>query len=143
MLVFYLTTILILLFLEPRQADSVRVLKPAEGPYPAILIETICNGTLEIRCYDWEYSIIYINSANYGRSDRNTCRVPTRVQPIGEEDNNVPQLSNENCQSETASKRVKALCEGSSYCNVKTSDKRLGDDCSHVNRYLEVSYSCS
>jgi len=57
---------------------------------------------------------------------------------IGEEDDG---LTNDICHQD-ASEAFAEECNGERSCTVEVSEDNLGSDCNHVNKYLEVHYTC-
>ncbi|CAB1315617.1 unnamed protein product, partial [Coregonus sp. 'balchen'] len=75
---------------------------------------------------------IHIQSANYGRRQRNVCS-------IGRPDN---QLTNTNCLSQSTTSKMAERCDGKSQCVVPASNSVFGDPCVGTYKYLEVAYTC-
>jgi len=86
-------------------------------------------------------SKIEITSANYGRNGDPRYCVPYIVggKRHGAQAND---LSNADCIIQSSTAIVENLCEGRNSCVVKASQDVFGTQCSHVNRYLEVVYTC-
>ena len=71
---------------------------------------------------------ITITSANYGRTDRNTCG--TNIQ-------------NTTCYANRSLAIVQAACNGRKNCTLRAVKSVFGDPCIGIVKYLSVSYSCS
>ncbi|XP_041747824.1 L-rhamnose-binding lectin CSL3-like isoform X1 [Coregonus clupeaformis] len=90
----------------------------------------ICEGSdSQLQCDEGK---IHIQSANYGRRQRNVCS-------IGRPDN---QLTNTNCLSQSTTSKMAERCDGKSQCVVPASNSVFGDPCVGTYKYLEVAYTC-
>jgi len=104
---------------------------------------------IRIQCEEYREEIscphnskISILSSNYGRTSTNDCLVPVLAKLIGEESEDEPGLSNEICISQSSSEIIENLCNGRNSCTVEASEENLGNDCAHVNKYLQIEYTC-
>ncbi|XP_056605089.1 macrophage mannose receptor 1-like [Triplophysa dalaica] len=87
----------------------------------------ICQSqTLILSC---EQGTIKILSANYGRTDGQTC---STGRPAG-------QLSNVQCRLETSLSAVATRCDGKTSCSMVVD---FTDPCNGIYKYLNVSYEC-
>lgn len=88
---------------------------------------TACeHKTLKLECRAG--TIVKINSAVYGRSDRTTCTHPA--------------MSNTNCAATQSLNLVGKQCEGMFSCQVPATNGYFGDPCRGTFKYLMVNYDC-
>ncbi|KAJ8303498.1 hypothetical protein KUTeg_019894, partial [Tegillarca granosa] len=87
----------------------------------------ICEGNKdETNCGN---DIIKIHDASYGRHDRETCP--------------HSKVSNTNCHSPNSLKKVQALCDGQTTCELTATSTHFGGDpCGGTFKYLKVLYTC-
>ncbi|XP_056604133.1 macrophage mannose receptor 1-like [Triplophysa dalaica] len=89
-----------------------------------------CNVNMSLICYN-DQGTIKILSANYGRTDAQTCS--TGIQDY--------QHLNVWC-SQNRSVTVAARCDGETSCSLVVSDAVFTDPCEGNYKYLTVSYEC-
>ncbi|XP_045079661.1 L-rhamnose-binding lectin CSL3-like isoform X3 [Coregonus clupeaformis] len=93
-----------------------------------VAISSICEGSdSQLQC---DRGKIHIQSANYGRRQRNVCS-------IGRPDN-----QHTNCLSQSTTSKMAERCDGKSQCVVQASNSVFGDPCVGTYKYLEVAYTC-
>lgn len=73
-------------------------------------------------------AVLDIVSANYGRSDPNTCY--------------NKQIKTTHCSSSKSFYKVKDQCQGKRKCRLSASNKVYGDPCRGTYKYLDVKYRC-
>ena len=91
---------------------------------------TICEHTpaQKISC-PYDYQVICITNAFYGRQSAHVCRSNTSIT---------------SCASASSTDaKVKKLCDGSRECILHASPSVFGDPCEGIRKYLEVRYVCS
>ncbi|KAI8509622.1 latrotoxin receptor [Branchiostoma belcheri] len=92
--------------------------------------EIACEGlVINLRCPS--HRVIYIEGANYGRTDNLTCaRNPRRMR-------------NTNCRHPDSLKTMADRCNNRSQCVVPALDGVFGEDpCPDTYKYLEVFFRC-
>ncbi|XP_028435614.1 L-rhamnose-binding lectin SML-like [Perca flavescens] len=88
-----------------------------------------CEGSLaKLQCDHKQ--VIFVSSANYGRSDQTTC---IYKRPLD-------QIQMVSCSSPAG--KVADSCNGENRCNISASNSVFGDPCVGTYKYLEVSYIC-
>lgn len=86
------------------------------------------NDSGQISCPSG-HSAIQITSANYGRTEFDTC--PHKSS------------SNLNCISGSIVQAdIESDCNGQASCSVEALNSKYGDTCSGTFKYLDISYSC-
>ena len=73
-------------------------------------------------------SLILINSATYGRTDRLSCRHDA--------------MSDTNCKAANSLQIVRDLCEGKNQCVARANNGVFGDPCAGTHKYLAIDYEC-
>ncbi|TRY62453.1 hypothetical protein DNTS_027235, partial [Danionella cerebrum] len=76
--------------------------------------------------------VIHICSANYGRTDGETC---SQGRPPA-------QVSRTNCYFSNSLTLVTNECEGRSSCTIAASNSVFSDPCVNTYKFLYVSYAC-
>ncbi|XP_056598352.1 C-type mannose receptor 2-like [Triplophysa dalaica] len=90
----------------------------------------ICESqTFLLSC---DQGTIKVLSANYGRTDRQTCST-------GIEDNKI---SNVQCSLNTSLSAVATRCDGETSCSMVVDNTVFTDPCVGTHKYLNVSYEC-
>ncbi|XP_070540332.1 uncharacterized protein [Ptychodera flava] len=84
------------------------------------------HQTLTLQCTD---GTIQVMSANYGRTDGETCPHPA--------------ISDQECGAEVSIDVVKEECEDKKSCSVRASNSVFGDPCVGTFKYLQVKYYCA
>uniref|UniRef100_A0A7N5ZPB2 SUEL-type lectin domain-containing protein n=1 Tax=Anabas testudineus TaxID=64144 RepID=A0A7N5ZPB2_ANATE len=79
-----------------------------------------------------ESGVITVQSALYGRADRETCSEGKPAQ----------QLSNINCYQLGTLDVFKRRCDGKRQCEVNTTTVRKSDPCFGIFKYLDTTYAC-
>ncbi|XP_069139267.1 L-rhamnose-binding lectin CSL2-like [Argopecten irradians] len=89
-----------------------------------VACEHSLNNAIHLRCPCGK--VLYVQAANYGRLDKETC---------GYHDN-------EQCRATRAVDIVRNHCNGKQKCDVRAHNGVFGDPCRGVPKYLEVIYDC-
>uniref|UniRef100_A0A3P9JE09 SUEL-type lectin domain-containing protein n=1 Tax=Oryzias latipes TaxID=8090 RepID=A0A3P9JE09_ORYLA len=99
--------------------------------------KTCCKCVLTV--FSWlslisetENEVISVDSALYGRADRNTC---SQGRPFW-------QLFNTGCSRSGIFNLIMERCDGKKRCNIKAANSVFGDPCKGTHKYLEVTYVC-
>ncbi|KAG7226937.1 hypothetical protein INR49_022232, partial [Caranx melampygus] len=93
-------------------------------------IVTTCDFIHRLSCAD--FGVISVESALFGRKDRETCG----------EGKSQQETQNTDCSLDTAVDHLKRNCNGKNSCTIKASNGVFGDPCVGTYKYLEVSYAC-
>jgi len=87
----------------------------------------LCEGErLRIQCY-W-YFVISIDSASYGRQEKNTCTSLL--------------INTTSCSANQSKKIVKKQCQYKNSCLLQANNSVFGDPCKGTSKYLSVTYRC-
>ncbi|XP_056598349.1 L-rhamnose-binding lectin CSL2-like [Triplophysa dalaica] len=106
------------------------VATPPPSPVePSLAIVTCESQTAFLSCVQ---GVIKVLSANYGRTDRQTCST-------GRPDN---QLTNVQCTQSTSLSVVAIRCDGKTSCSIVAENAAFTDPCGGTYKYLTVSYKC-
>jgi len=98
----------------------------ANEVYAFVQYDLACeHQTLSISC---SYGTIQIVSANYGRTDTQTCA-----------ESYVPVTD---CSAYSSVEKVKEACQNQQQCSVVASNGVFGDPCVGTFKYLKVSFYC-
>ncbi|XP_033729975.1 L-rhamnose-binding lectin CSL3-like [Pecten maximus] len=114
---------------------------PCRGTYKYLSVRYVCkktapagiqrsitcerkNSTLSCR----RGQVLVILSANYGRSDPNTCY--------------SKKIRTTKCASSKSFSKVKDSCQGKRSCQLYASNSVFGDPCRGTYKYLDVTYRC-
>ncbi|OWF41773.1 L-rhamnose-binding lectin CSL3-like isoform X2 [Mizuhopecten yessoensis] len=114
---------------------------PCRGTYKYLSIRYACKKTApagirrSITCEKKKSTlscrsggVLDIMSANYGRSDPNTCYSRN--------------IKTTHCSSSKSFHEIKDRCQGQRSCRVYASNKVYGDPCRGTYKYLDVKYRC-
>ncbi|PWA32998.1 hypothetical protein CCH79_00016853, partial [Gambusia affinis] len=93
---------------------------------------TTCDDSDNIQHLSCENGVISVQSALYGRADRQICS----------EDKSPQQLANTQCSQEGAVDIIKKRCDGKRVCEFNTDDVRRSDPCVGIAKYLDTNYTC-
>ncbi|KAA0721285.1 L-rhamnose-binding lectin CSL2 [Triplophysa tibetana] len=103
---------------------------PPPPPVPSEKAVVTCESqTAFLSC---DQGTIKVLSANYGRTDRQTCST-------GRPDN---QLTNVQCSLSTSLNVVAIRCDGKTSCSIVAENAAFTDPCGGTYKYLTVSYEC-
>ncbi|XP_047214309.1 L-rhamnose-binding lectin SML-like [Girardinichthys multiradiatus] len=91
-----------------------------------------CDDNISIQRLSCEYGVISVQSALYGRTDRQICS----------EGRSPQQLANTKCSQEGTADLVKSRCDGKTICEFNPGDIRIIDPCNGIDKYLETNYTC-
>ncbi|KAK9970289.1 hypothetical protein ABG768_026243 [Culter alburnus] len=98
---------------------------------PGIRSSMVCeHEENDLNCEDG--TAIQIHSANYGRTDSNTC---STGRPAS-------QLAKTDCYALNSQTIVTNGCEGKNRCSILASNSVFSDPCIGTFKYLYISYSC-
>ncbi|XP_057179450.1 L-rhamnose-binding lectin CSL1-like [Triplophysa rosa] len=96
---------------------------------PSKVVVTCESQTAFLSC---DQGSIKVLSANYGRTDRQTC---SAGRPYN-------QLSNVRCTQSTSLRVVAIRCDGKTSCSIVAGNAAFTDPCYGTYKYLTVSYKC-
>uniref|UniRef100_A0A3Q1JKV0 SUEL-type lectin domain-containing protein n=1 Tax=Anabas testudineus TaxID=64144 RepID=A0A3Q1JKV0_ANATE len=91
-----------------------------------------CDEIFNVQRLSCESGVITVQSALYGRADRETCSEGKPAQ----------QLSNINCYQLGTLDVFKRRCDGKRQCEVNTTTVRKSDPCFGIFKYLDTTYAC-
>ena len=113
--------------IEEINAEETAAEETAEANEEVDQTSTVCeHSTLNLSCKEGDF--LKINTAVYGRSERDTCKHSA--------------MSNINCAATRSMTVVGAQCEGLNSCAVAASNGVFGDPCGGTYKYLTVNYDC-
>ncbi|KAA0721580.1 L-rhamnose-binding lectin CSL2 [Triplophysa tibetana] len=98
-------------------------------PSPEKAVVTCESQTASLSC---DQGTIKVLSANYGRTDRQTCST-------GKPAN---QISNVQCTQSTSLSVVASRCDRKTSCSIVAENAAFTDPCGGTYKYLTVSYEC-
>ncbi|XP_056603721.1 L-rhamnose-binding lectin CSL2-like [Triplophysa dalaica] len=96
---------------------------------PSRSVVTCESQTAFLNCYQGTIKVL---SANYGRTDRQTCSTGRPSY----------QLSNVCCTQSTSLSVVAVRCDGKTSCSIVAENAAFRDPCYGTYKYLTVSYKC-
>ncbi|XP_076597259.1 L-rhamnose-binding lectin CSL3-like [Chaetodon auriga] len=109
---------------------------PCPETYKYLTVSYRCQYRI-VACEDSEASlkcgegdIIYVYSANYGRSDQTTCA------------SGRPESEIQDVRCSKFSSKVDGSCGGKNSCVISASSAVFGDPCVGTYKYLTVDYTC-
>ncbi|XP_014273004.1 L-rhamnose-binding lectin ELEL-1 [Halyomorpha halys] len=76
-------------------------------------------------------STVQIHDAFYGRANPKTCRHPSATE------------ENQTCSAPEALQIISKRCTGQRECDLAAANFWFVDPCKGINKYLDVSYSCT
>ncbi|XP_040902954.1 L-rhamnose-binding lectin SML-like isoform X1 [Toxotes jaculatrix] len=88
-----------------------------------------CNFVQRLSC---EIGVIRVQSALYGRADRQTCSEGRPPQ----------QLTNTKCSQQGTVDNLRTRCDGKRVCELNADVVRTSDPCPGTFKYLETNYTC-
>ncbi|KAK5623743.1 hypothetical protein CRENBAI_006753 [Crenichthys baileyi] len=91
-----------------------------------------CDDSSSIQRLSCENGVISVQSALYGRADRQICS----------EGRSPQQLANTRCSQEGTVDLVKSRCDGKTVCEFSPGDIRTIDPCNGIVKYLDTNYTC-
>ncbi|XP_017295446.1 L-rhamnose-binding lectin CSL2-like [Kryptolebias marmoratus] len=88
-----------------------------------------CEGRVaRLKCDKGQ--VIFVNSAIYGRRNKNTCSARRPASQI------------QNVRCSRSSNKVAESCNGEKGCSISATNSVFGDPCQGTYKYLEVDYTC-
>ena len=91
--------------------------------------QTLITCERKVAKFNCSGNPINILYANYGRKDKLIC--------------SNENIGNTNCGNAAETlKIVKYLCHGKYNCEIPSENAVFGDPCPHINKYLEIHYTC-
>ena len=88
-----------------------------------------CEGrTLTLHCSGGDR--LSIRYATYGRKTRAICK------------HWLSWFMSRNCRARNSTTKVRDLCEGRTWCEVRAINSVFGDPCRGTRKYLQVTYRC-
>ncbi|XP_054904283.1 rhamnose-binding lectin-like [Poeciliopsis prolifica] len=93
---------------------------------------TTCDDSDNIQHLSCDDGVISVQSALYGRADRQICS----------EGKSPQQLANTQCSQRGVVDVIKNRCDGKKVCEFRTDDVRSFDPCVGIAKYLETNYTC-
>uniref|UniRef100_A0A672ZP94 SUEL-type lectin domain-containing protein n=1 Tax=Sphaeramia orbicularis TaxID=375764 RepID=A0A672ZP94_9TELE len=91
------------------------------------------SGPVCLFLFHPDSGVIVVQSALYGRADRETC---SKGRPQQE-------LNNVGCSQQGTLNVLKTRCDGKRVCEIKTNLVRISDPCRGIYKYLETTYTCN
>ncbi|CAN9515726.1 unnamed protein product [Ophioblennius macclurei] len=94
--------------------------------------EITCDNASNVHRLSCEIGVISVQSALYGRVDRQTCS----------EGRPARQLANTECSLAGTEDLIRTRCDGKKVCEINSNDYRTGDPCSGIFKYVDTNYTC-
>uniref|UniRef100_A0A3Q0SBR6 SUEL-type lectin domain-containing protein n=1 Tax=Amphilophus citrinellus TaxID=61819 RepID=A0A3Q0SBR6_AMPCI len=91
-----------------------------------------CDDRFNVQRLSCDHGVISVQSALYGRADRETCSEGRPQQ----------QLENTECSQRGTVDVLKMRCDGMKVCEINTNLVRTSDPCFGTYKYLETNYTC-
>ncbi|KAM4562509.1 L-rhamnose-binding lectin SML-like [Odontesthes bonariensis] len=91
-----------------------------------------CDDNFNVHRLSCDTGVISVQSALYGRADRETCSEGITQQ----------QLDNTRCSQEGTVDVIKNRCDGKKVCEIRTTVVHTSDPCRGIFKYLDTNYTC-